>query len=303
MRILCAVFVFVCCAVSGFCSGVLSEAPKTVVFLYTDRDGAPEHAQGTGFLIATPVSTSSAWQWVYLVTAKHVLETDDPADPMYSQIYARMNLRSGGSEMVSLPLRYAGPSQTVFLDSEVSVDVAVVAWPSTREASKYDALVMDEGWLAVPEDLRSQKIGVGSEVFFTGMFVPFQGQQRNYPIVRFGRVAMMPDEKVPNNQLAFDAYFVETFAFGGNSGSPVFFYSSTEDRPVMLAGVMKGYFVDLEPVLSAKSIADTKSASMSQNNSGIAIVVPAEHIRRILHSGTIEQSRLAWKQIPSGHVQ
>jgi hypothetical protein len=222
---------------------------------------------------------------------------------MYSQIYARMNLRSGGSEMVSLPLRYAGPSQTVFLDSEVSVDVAVVAWPSTREASKYDALVMDEGWLAVPEDLRSQKIGVGSEVFFTGMFVPFQGQQRNYPIVRFGRVAMMPDEKVPNNQLAFDAYFVETFAFGGNSGSPVFFYSSTEDRPVMLAGVMKGYFVDLEPVLSAKSIADTKSASMSQNNSGIAIVVPAEHIRRILHSGTIEQSRLAWKQIPSGHVQ
>jgi hypothetical protein len=140
-------------------------------------------------------------------------------------------------------------------------------------------------------------------VFFTGMFVPFQGQQRNCPIVRFGRVAMMPDEKITNDQVAFDAYFVETFAFGGNSGSPVFFYSSTEDKPVMLAGVMKGYFVDFEPVLSAKSIADTKSASMSQNNSGIAIVVPAEHIRRILHSEALEKSRLAWSDSHRSQVQ
>jgi hypothetical protein len=113
----------------------------------------------------------------------------------------------------------------------------------------------------------------------------------------------LPDEKIPNNQVAFDAYFVETFAFGGNSGSPVFFYSSTEDRPVMVAGVMKGYFVDFEPVLSAKSIADTRSTSMSQNNSGIAIVVPAEHIRQILHSEELEKSRQVWMRAHQSNAQ
>jgi hypothetical protein len=180
------------------------------------------------------------------------------------------------------------------MDSDVSVDIAVIAWPPTHEASKYDALVMYEDRLATQEDLKTQKIGVGSEVFFTGMFVPFQGQKRNYPIVRFGRVAMMPDEKIANNQVAFDAYFVETFAFGGNSGSPVFFYSSGGEIPVLLAGVMKGYFVDLEPVLASEPSWDSKSVSLARNNSGVAIVVPAHHIREILHSEALEKSRLSW---------
>jgi hypothetical protein len=96
--------VFVCLSVGGFSSTVPTEAPKTVVFIYTDPDGAAEHAQGTGFLIAIPASTSSDWKWVYLITAKHVLDTDKAADPMYSQIYVRMNLKSGGSEMV--PVRF-----------------------------------------------------------------------------------------------------------------------------------------------------------------------------------------------------
>src|ERR1035438_9238478 len=103
---------------------------------------------------------------------------------------------------------------------------------------------------------------------------------------------MLPGEKIGVGQGSFDAYLVETFAFGGNSGSPVFFYSSGDDVPVKLAGVMKGFFVDFEPVLSFGTTAHTKSVSVSQSNSGIAIVVPAEHIRQILHSEAIEQSRM-----------
>jgi hypothetical protein len=56
---------------------------------------------------------------------------------------------------------------------------------------------------------------------------------------------------------------------------------------------MKGYFVDLEPVL-ASGPSDRKSVSLAPNNSGIAIVVPAQHIREILHSEALEKSRLAW---------
>jgi hypothetical protein len=121
------------------------------------------------------------------------------------------------------------------------------------------------------------------------MFVPHIGERRNYPVVRFGHVALLSDEKVSWNGVPTDLYLVESSSYGGNSGAPVFLWfgmgradgSITIDMPnVRLAGVMKGTFLDAEPLREAV----TARTLISVASNGIAAVVPAYHLREILFS-------------------
>ncbi|HTU33703.1 MAG TPA: hypothetical protein VMF66_07870, partial [Candidatus Acidoferrum sp.] len=62
---------------------------KTVLFIYNNADGAPNHADGTGFLIGIPVAQKDGPAWVYLVTAQHVLHTDpnNLSSPTYPRLF------------------------------------------------------------------------------------------------------------------------------------------------------------------------------------------------------------------------
>src|ERR1035441_8545894 len=58
------------------------------------------------------------------------------------------------------------------------------------------------GWL--PSSVLKNKhyfekhvIHEGADIFFVGLFTPFYGSQQNIPICRFGRLAMVTDEKIP----------------------------------------------------------------------------------------------------------
>ncbi len=71
------------------------------------------------------------------------------------------------------------------------------------------------------EDFKKLNIREGTEVFFTGLFVPYSGYERMYPIVRFGRVSLVTEEKIKWKDQLMDLYLIESGSFGGNSGSPV----------------------------------------------------------------------------------
>jgi hypothetical protein len=286
----------------SFSATIPSGVTKTVVFIYNDPSGAPEHADGTGFLVAIPVPSKPQNAWLYLVTAKHVLHTDanKPNSPMYPSLFVRLNKKTGDSTLIKIDLVAAGEQQTVFLHQDASVDVAVIPI-SHIDPSGYDLQVLPESLLATRTDLDKNHIGVGSDMFFAGMFAPYQGQKRSYPIVRFGKLAMVPEEKIDFGGTLIDAYFVETFSFGGNSGSPVFFYLASDNTPgalaigpplLKVAGVMKGFFGDLEPILLAQTASNSQSRPVSKENSGIAVVVPAEHVSEILHSDAMEHQRI-----------
>ena len=50
------------------------------------------------------------------------------------------------------------------------------------------------------EAIKSGNIGPGDEVVMTGLFAHFSGEQKNFPIVRTGNIAMLPQgkgEKIP----------------------------------------------------------------------------------------------------------
>jgi hypothetical protein len=151
----------------------------------------------------------------------------------------------------------------------------------------------------------------GDDTFFVGLFTPFYGSTENIPIFRFGRVALVSDEKIPfldttGTNTPQDLFMVESQVFGGNSGSPAFFYTSkwhhffhVGDRPfdlhdyVYLAGVVKGHFNDWTEVKSANS--DSKPFTM--NNVGVAVVVPAYHLYDMIFSEEEKKFRTDFEQL------
>ena len=139
-------------------------------------------------------------------------------------------------------------------------------------------------------------------MFFVGLFVPLYGSNENLPICRFGRLAMLPNEpfNFANEGLA-NLYLMETEAFGGNSGSPAFFYFPpsrrgppvvnfpwTGKRSLLLAGVVKGYFYDYSKVLLLNSTAATP---VTTQHLGVTAIVPAYYIHDMLFSPDEKQAR------------
>jgi hypothetical protein len=152
-----------------------------------------------------------------------------------------------------------------------------------------DIMAFPVSQIATPEDFTQLRVSEGTDVFFVGMFVPHIGEKRIYPVVRFGHVALLSEEKVVWNGVPTDLYLIESSSYGGNSGSPVFLWfgmgradgSTTIDMPnVRLAGVMKGTFLDAEPLREAA----TNRTPFSVASNGVAAVAPAYHLREILFS-------------------
>jgi hypothetical protein len=181
------------------------------------------------------------------------------------------------------------------------VDIAVIPI-KLPDTDSFDVKVLPEDMLGSTDDIQKLHIGVGTDMFFTGMFTPFLGEQKSYPIVRFGKLAMIPDEKIKFGGIATEGYLMEAFSFGGNSGSPVFFYLSADNTPGMMmlgppvikiAGVMKGFFGDIEPIglLQPPTAVPNQGIPVSQGNTGIALVVPAKFIKEILDSPALETIR------------
>lgn len=315
MRLLLAVVFAFSVVIPAACTRIPKGIEKTVVFIYSESDGAPQHADGTGFLLGVPVPDHPERSWTYLVTAQHVLHVNgqDLNSPFREVVYVRFNQMKGIAALAELDLRESGANQNVFLDSDRSVDVAVVPiYIPIPGGVQVDGLLLSDDMLVTAEDFKKYNIGVGTDMFFTGMFAPYQGLMRNSPIVRFGKLAMIPDEKINFGGRYEDAYLVETFSFGGNSGSPVFFYPGQDNTPgalligttvLKVAGVMQGFFGDIEPIQLARPTNEQgPSVPVSQSNSGIAVVIPAQHIRNILDSPVLKALRDASLMQSQGQV-
>ncbi len=157
-------------------------------------------------------------------------------------------------------------------------------------------MFIPDSLIATSEILKRYKISEGDEVFFSGLFTSHPGQKKNQPIVRFGRVALMSDEKIEwreKDKAAkfLDLYLVECQSFGGNSGSPVFFsISAGRDLPdnlrlvsvappsLFLAGIMKGTYLSANEL----EMKDTSKIPFSIENIGIAAVTPSYFLNDIL---------------------
>jgi hypothetical protein len=272
---------------------VPSDIKDLVVFVYVKDTAGNARPAGTAFFVGVPVEGNPERSFVYIVTAKHVLTRGD-GGPFLQEVYVRLDKRDGGTDLVAVPLTTSGNKRTVFVHSDSNVDLAVI--PAVPSQERYQYRILPVEMIPEQKHLSARGIAEGTEVFFAGLFTPHVGQQQSYPIVRFGHVSLLSDEKISWNGKMLELYLVETGTYGGNSGSPVFFYQGADRTPgvltvgspkLTLAGVMKGAFEKGSPI----KVVSTGAVPYSLSNLGIAAVIPGFQIREILFGEQLKQRR------------
>ena len=270
-----------------------SEVKSTVAFIYVlDQTGKPI-PNGTGFFVGVRDTSKMDLFGAYLVTAKHVLQLDDRRT-FLKTVFIRVNKLIGDAEFLRLDLYPSGKQKNIFIHPDTTVDIAVI--PGIPDQSKYEFKFLPDEYLTTENDIKNLGIREGSEVFFTGLFAPFVGEHKNYPVVRFGRVALVTNEKVDWDGMKSELYLMESSSYGGNSGSPVFFYLGAEREPgslvlgspvLKLAGIMKGFFGEPRPI----QLIETSRVPIYVSNVGIAAVTPAHLLSEILFGTELKSIR------------
>ncbi|MBN2213973.1 MAG: trypsin-like peptidase domain-containing protein [Bacteroidales bacterium] len=268
------------------------EAKKSVAFFFVYDKIHGFVPYGTGFFVAINYPKESL-NFCYLVTSKHILQ--DQNKNYLDSIYLRINKKDGKSDTILFEL-FNDKKPIFYVHKDQTVDIAVI--PFTDIRNKYDIVYIGKELILTEEIYNTKKIKEGDEAFFTGLFTRHFGMEKNIPIVRFGRVALISKEKVLFDNQLMDLYLIETTSFGGNSGSPLFFRLGTrrldnriivENYEYYLGGIIQGYFGEF----TKPGYINVPSGRVLWpiENSGIAAVVPANKLYEILYSDELIQKR------------
>lgn len=253
---------------------------KCVAFLgYQMADGT-FHFAGSVFFLGRDKKDSPKAEPVYAVTAKHVLDAIQAKG--LDTVFFRVNLKSGEAKWSPVPLSgwFSHPT-------DPSIDVVIL---KTGISEELDHLVLPYSFCISDEKMSEHRVGLGDEVFVTGLFRHHHGSKKNIPIVRVGNIACMTEEKVSTRLFGeIDAYLIEARSIGGLSGSPVFLNLGTTrlidgqlkfaNGPIyFLFGLIHGHYdADTASVDEAEAI-HVDELSVGRVNTGMAIVVPFHKI-------------------------
>lgn len=269
---------------------------KCVVFLglSTEEHGVESISwQGTAFAVTVPSEVAPPEKrYNYLVTAKHVVENIES-----TKLRIRVNRRQDKTAVI---LNLENPNYHWWYHPMTKpedldyIDVAVSPWMPPRE---YELVTLPVDMFLTDEIIQNKGVGLGNEVFITGLFTRLAGEARNIPIVRTGNIAMIPNEPIYTRKGLMDAYLIESRSIGGLSGSPVFVIQHGYDkellkkgrfeRPLYLLGLMHGHWYT-----QPNKIEDLGTLDVGEQvNMGIAIVVPAKRIWEVLNQPELVEMR------------
>ncbi|MBZ5645282.1 MAG: serine protease [Acidobacteriia bacterium] len=306
-----AVVFFLVSALSVAAQGIDQEK-KTVGFLFgtihprnqngvpvTDQAGKPlsiELALGTAFFVGYPDPRRGPTNsFIYLVTAKHVLEDADGT--FLKEVKVRLNLKdaSGGKQWDYLSLQVSDLNGNLlwFHDTDAATDVAIA--PLLPDQKKFDFLAIPTVMFADDPLLKSEKVVEGDSLNFVGLMSQYYGDSKNYPVVRRGTLALMTDEEIDTPTGRQHAFIAELASWPGNSGSPVFLNLGGFREGAVIAGmnlhllgILSGSFLN-----KVKGTTVDTASIMSGNdlNTGISFIIPAGQIKKILDSQPAQQYR------------
>jgi hypothetical protein len=258
---------------------------KCVVFIGTGT-GESFRPGGTGFVISCGKS-------LYVVTARHVIASAAGLDRA-RKISIRLNREHGGTDCKQFDF-----CEWQFDAQELeATDTAVLPAPWLRRQEYVFAHVPWTPEAVLTDAVRdSFAVGVGDEIFITGLFTNHHGQSKNIPVVRIGNISLMPDEPIATKLGFMTAYLVEARSLAGLSGSPVFVHFGPlrswrrgNEKMMMPAGESGGFLLGLMHGHFDASGADavievpTDGKEPRGIHTGMGIVVPAQRITGLLLS-------------------
>jgi hypothetical protein len=269
---------------------------STVAFIQVDyKDGADvKGVVGTCFFISIPDKRlGEGRSFTYLVTNRHVAQPGIDIGTPYrvSDALIRINLvatqGASGSFTGRIPL---SDELHWYLPKDDAVDLAILPFAPDQKTYAYKNI--PSTMIATSEQVKGGDVVVGDRVVFAGYFTNFPGQIRIEPIIREGVIAMLPDEDLDTTlHKPGRVYLADLHAFHGNSGSPVFVNTAgthhgtfTMGDKFLLLGIISGYFP--ESVGYSVPAASVLTGEV-HDNSGIASIVPAEELKKLLESPEI----------------
>jgi hypothetical protein len=214
----------------------------------------------------------------YAVTAAHVVRNT----PASEELYLRVNAVSGPT--IDIPV----PVSTWRFHATTDVAACSVSWPEDKQL---DFMTIPITRLPPgPEGVYHNQVVEGEGVIICGLLTSFPGSERIQPIVRTGKIALMPYEKMTieldrKTSGDVDAYLLEMISWPGLSGSPIIVYPNRNPRnprsfdfllPYLLLGLIHG---TLEYNTEVKF---SRERTTIRLGSGIVVAIPAESIREVL---------------------
>lgn len=256
---------------------IINKIKESVVFLGFVNNGQPK-VTGTGFLI-------KVGNFFHLVTAKHVAENN------HENLCAFFNSKQFNRTIVK-PLKKIYQDNLSWIEhKDKNVDIAILPFSKGRN-NKVDF---------IPQELMINDLSELSEltdVFYLsyqpGLHDLSKDKNVN-PIIRKGTISKLNDD---------DTFFIDGFAFPGNSGSPVFqfptpFHISNEGlviggpTTIKLVGVMGAYITYRDVAISQQT---KKPKVIFEENTGLSLVHPSKFINDIITSDQFQKQSFYLQQ-------
>jgi hypothetical protein len=286
----------------------------------TPGDPATEVFGGTGF---TVVVEKAGIAFCYLVTADHVArELERAKEPIvklndgdglgyHYRLKTPLTLDLQGKAR-NIPAWYRHPSDD---SADIAVTNFLPSWATDWKPFKPLPYVPTSMFIR-DDELHPVRgtVGIGDEVFMTGLFTHVAGEDSNTPICRVGNVAMLPRDRIYTGSSYgyMEAFLIETRSIGGISGAPVFVRGTHEVKAVSnlehfdnwkmidldakgvapssvysLLGIAHGHWNIRPDDISAPNFSFVRSSL----NVGIGIVTPARKIMETLNHPSLVAER------------
>lgn len=269
---------------------VANEMLESIVFFYANAAdaNAGEMPVGTGFCLWI-ADEDKAMTHVYLVTNDHVYRASAPLH------YVRgMNSESGKSLICPTSERdwYTHPNGD---------DIAVCYLGCDQPMQIANWLAAEH--LLTRAQLEAQYVGLGDDCLMIGCFAPLPGKRVNRPALRFGNVSVMSIEPVwvADRKFDQDCFLVEMRSRGGFSGSPVYLLphanggaeANSNLKRAETLGICCGHLQEMR-TLKLPDPRNEKGPwipSEVEENSGMAMVIPAWKIHELLNTADLVAER------------
>jgi hypothetical protein len=274
---------------------IADEILDCTVYLYESKPDADEGERfgGTGFLVAYPFELDipgfSKRSHVYAVTNHHVIERgytvlrlnkkDPTTDGRFHDTY----------ELTKADWKAICPGP----------DLAIARLDDQTIVHEYRHLMWLPSGFVNSDHIAKGYTGIGSDVFIVGRFIGHAGQQRNMPVVKFGSIAMMPEDEIDVPNLSCgpqQVYLVEARSTSGMSGSPVFQYEIDTSSPHKISKKHGPFLlgVDMGHIPMEAEIPERFKFNPGLKvlyNTGMMMVVPVKYLLHLLHDKDVKMQR------------
>jgi len=222
------------------------QVKKSVTFIFAKDSSKKLIPQGTGFfMLMKDNQNTDTTNFGYLVTTRTSLRKQNGS--FFDSIYIRINRKDGYCDTITIPLVQNGIPR-YFLHPDSAVNLAMV--PAFPDGNRYDFLFTPVGMIAPIDFFKTEDITEGNELFYTGMSDAHIGMFKNIPVVRFGKIAQLSEEKYVTENGYTELYLAEIALSTGGNGSPVYYYDEAVKNgektivpaKLLLAGIISGNY-------------------------------------------------------------